>query len=123
MLKKNEDSLTNQFASSISREIQPWPSKADPAVGDEPSGDIDTRSPSDLYTIVVANSQHPPMMQLKSWNLAVPFREQRFSHTPSESIANHYTPTATELKIKNLARKRKSLHSERIGWQSTHIHK
>jgi len=44
-------------------------------------------------------------MQSKSWNLAVPFKEQRFSHTPSESIANNYTPTANDLKIKNLAQK------------------
>jgi len=34
--------------------------------------------------------------------LAVPFREQRYSHTPSESIANNYTPSANELKVKSL---------------------
>jgi hypothetical protein len=78
----------NPFSSSISREMQPWPTNCD--------------KPSDLYRLVVNNSQHPPLMQSKSWNLAVPFREQRFSHTPSESIANNYTPTANELKIKNL---------------------
>lgn len=44
-------------------------------------------------------------MQSKSWNLAVPFKEQRFSHTPSESIANNYTPTASDLKIRNLPQK------------------
>lgn len=68
--------------------MQPWPKNFD--------------KPSELYKLVVNNSQHPPLMQSKSWNLAVPFREQRFSHTPSESIANNYTPTANELKIKNL---------------------
>jgi hypothetical protein len=70
--------------------MQPWPNNFD--------------KPSDLYKLVVNNSQHPPLMQSKSWNLAVPFREQRFSHTPSESIANNYTPTANDLKIKTLNR-------------------
>jgi len=70
--------------------MQPWPTNFD--------------KPSDLYKLVVNNSQHPPLMQSKSWNLAVPFREQRFSHTPSESIANNYTPTANDLKIQNLNR-------------------
>jgi dynein heavy chain len=46
-------------------------------------------------------------MQNKSWNLAVPFKEQRHHHTPSESIANNYTPTATSLKIKTLPNKRR----------------
>jgi hypothetical protein len=76
------------FASSVSRELQPWPSNF--------------QKPSDLYKLVVNNSKHPPLMQSKSWNLAVPFREQRYSHTPSESIANNYTPSANELKLKTL---------------------
>lgn len=78
----------NKFASSISRELQPWPSNF--------------QTPSDLYKLVVNNSKHPPLMQPRSWNLAVPFREQRYSHTPSESIANNYTPSANELKVKSL---------------------
>lgn len=41
-------------------------------------------------------------MQNKSWNLAVPYKEQKFFHTPSESIANNYTPSANKLKIRNL---------------------
>jgi dynein heavy chain len=45
-------------------------------------------------------------MQFRSWNLAVPYREQRFAHTPSESIANNYTPTAAELKLKLLPAKK-----------------
>lgn len=45
-------------------------------------------------------------MQSRSWNLAVPYREQRFAHTPSESIANNYTPTASELKLKLLPAKK-----------------
>ena len=73
--------------------MQPWPRNF--------------QKPSDLYQVVVNHSQHPPLMQTKSWNLAVPFKEQRFYHTPSESIANNYTPTATNLKIKNLPNKRR----------------
>lgn len=90
-----------KFASSISRELQPWPS--------------DVNKPSELYKLVQTNSQHPPLMQTKSWNLAVPFREQRYSHTPSESIANNYSPNAIDLKIKNLPAKKfkklKTTHS------------
>jgi len=82
------DNETNKFASSVSRELQAWPSNF--------------QKPSDLYKLVVNNSKHPPLMQPKSWNLAVPFREQRYSHTPSESIANNYTPSANELKVKSL---------------------
>ena len=82
------DKDTNKFASSVSRELQPWPSNF--------------QKPSDLYKLVVNNSQHPPLMQPKSWNLAVPFREQRYSHTPSESIANNYTPSANDLKVKRV---------------------
>lgn len=97
-LNKNEDEERNIFPSSISRELQPWPSNF--------------QSPSDLYKLVVNNSQHPPLMQSKSWNLAVPFCEQRYSHTPSESIANNYTPTANDLKIKNLPQKTKHKKSQ-----------
>lgn len=58
---------------------------------------------SDLYALVVSKNQYPQLMQAKSWNLAVPFVEQRFSHTPSESIANNFTPTANKLKIRHLS--------------------
>lgn len=44
-------------------------------------------------------------MQSKSWNIAVPFKEQRFYHTPSESIANNYTPSASHLKIRRLPKR------------------
>jgi dynein heavy chain len=76
----------------VSREIQAWPSNFD--------------KPSELYRKVVQNGQHPPLMQFRSWNLAVPYKEQRFAHTPSESIANNYTPTAAELKLKLLPAKK-----------------
>ena len=47
-------------------------------------------------------------MKLSSWTRAAPFKEERHHRSPSESIANNYTPTASNLKLKNL-RKRKSL--------------
>lgn len=85
---ENCESELNKYASSTSRELQPWPNSYD--------------QPSELYKFVLNNSRHPPLMQTKSWNLAVPFIEQKYSHTPSESIANNYTPSAKNLKIKNL---------------------
>lgn len=89
----DEHSFNSKFSSSVSRELQPWPSNFD--------------KPSELYKLVLTNSQHPPLMMSNSWNLAVPFKEQRYSHTPSESIANNYTPSANDLKIKNLAQQNK----------------
>lgn len=41
-------------------------------------------------------------MKGTSWTLAAPFKEQKYHRTPSESIANNYTPTASDLKMKDL---------------------
>lgn len=41
-------------------------------------------------------------MKSTSWTLAAPFKEQKYDRTPSESIANVYTPTASNLKLKDL---------------------
>ncbi|KAH3867058.1 hypothetical protein DPMN_030183 [Dreissena polymorpha] len=41
-------------------------------------------------------------MKGTSWTLAAPFKEQKFHRTPSESIANNYTPSASDLKMKDL---------------------
>ncbi|WAQ96862.1 DYH3-like protein [Mya arenaria] len=60
------------------------------------------KEPSDLYKIVLRNSEHPPIMKGTSWTLAAPFKEQKFHRTPSESIANNYTPSACDLKMKDL---------------------
>jgi hypothetical protein len=87
---KNEEIV--KYTSSNSRELQTWPSSFE--------------KPSDLYRKVVVNSHHPPLMQFRSWNLAVPYKEQQYAHTPSESIANNYTPTASELKLKFLSHKK-----------------
>ncbi|KAK3579501.1 hypothetical protein CHS0354_028323 [Potamilus streckersoni] len=61
-----------------------------------------TKEPSELYKIVLRNSEHPPIMKNTSWTLAAPFKEEKYHRTPSESIANNYTPTARNLKLKDL---------------------
>ena len=43
-------------------------------------------------------------MKSTSWTLAAPFKEQKFDRTPSESIANVYTPSASDLKMKEIAK-------------------
>ncbi|XP_033740540.1 dynein heavy chain 3, axonemal-like isoform X1 [Pecten maximus] len=60
------------------------------------------KEPSDLYKIVLRNSEHPPIMKGTSWTLAAPYKEQKYHRTPSESIANNYTPTASDLKLRDL---------------------
>lgn len=54
--------------------------------------------------IVVKHSEHPPLMKGTSWTLAAPYKEQRHHRTPSESIANNYTPSAADLKLKELSK-------------------
>ncbi|XP_063446016.1 dynein axonemal heavy chain 3-like isoform X5 [Mytilus trossulus] len=61
-----------------------------------------SKEQSDLYKIVLRNSEHPPIMKGTSWTLAAPFKEERYHRTPSESIANNYTPSACDLKMKDL---------------------
>jgi len=59
---------------------------------------------SDLYKIVLKHSEHPPIMADSSWTRAVPFKEVAHHRTPSESIANNYTLSASGLKIRNLSK-------------------
>ena len=51
---------------------------------------------------MLRHSEHPPIMKGTSWTLAAPFKEQKYHRTPSESIANNYTPSASDLKIREL---------------------
>ena len=51
---------------------------------------------------MLKNLDNPPIMKRMSWTRAAPFKEERFHRTPSESIANNYTPSASNLKIRNL---------------------
>ncbi len=54
--------------------------------------------------IVLKHSEHPPLMKGTSWTLAAPYKEQKHHRTPSESIANNYTPSASDLKLKDLSK-------------------
>ncbi|GAB1599971.1 hypothetical protein Ahia01_000274600, partial [Argonauta hians] len=60
------------------------------------------QDPSCLFQTVIKNGIHPPIMDDVSWTLASPFKEQKHSHTPSDSIANNYSPTAQQLKLPKL---------------------
>ncbi|XP_012866608.1 PREDICTED: dynein heavy chain 3, axonemal [Dipodomys ordii] len=60
--------------------------------------------PSELYQTVMSHSFYPPLMQRTSWTLAVPFKEQDQHRGPSDSIANNYSLTAQDLKLKDLVK-------------------
>ncbi|XP_032303513.1 dynein heavy chain 3, axonemal isoform X3 [Coturnix japonica] len=53
---------------------------------------------------VLKNRGYPRLLQEASWTLAVPYKEQSYHRSPSDSIANNYSPTAQDLKLKNLHR-------------------
>ncbi|XP_056255668.1 dynein axonemal heavy chain 3 [Seriola aureovittata] len=65
--------------------------------------------PSELYQMVMRHSHYPPILQSNSWTLAIPFKEQHRHRTPSESIANNYSPRAQDLKITKLRQRRHTL--------------
>ena len=54
-------------------------------------------------------------MKDMSWTQAAPYKETMYHRTPSESIANNYTPTANELKMKNLIK----IHQSRPHTRAT----
>ncbi|XP_076154944.1 dynein axonemal heavy chain 3 [Alosa pseudoharengus] len=64
-----------------------------------------TEQPSELYQIVMRHSQHPPLLQASSWTQAAPFKELRHHRSPSDSIANNYSPSARHLRTSNLLRR------------------
>ena len=57
---------------------------------------------SDLYQIVNKHGRFPPIMKASSWTKAAPFKETPYHRSPSESIANNFTPSAQNLKIQSL---------------------
>lgn len=60
-----------------------------------------------LIQIVQKHAEHPPMMKnIGSWTQAAPFKEEKYHRTPTECIANNYTPSARNLRIQNLTKKR-----------------
>jgi len=59
-------------------------------------------------------------MKGTSWTLAAPFKEQKYHRTPSESIANNYTPSASDLKLKDLPKlQRPKTKSKKAGHSDT----
>uniref|UniRef100_A0A8D2J0P0 Uncharacterized protein n=1 Tax=Varanus komodoensis TaxID=61221 RepID=A0A8D2J0P0_VARKO len=54
------------------------------------------------FQLIQKSSYYPTLMQRASWTLAAPFKEQRYFRSPSNSIANNYTLTARDLKMKDL---------------------
>ncbi|CAM4521786.1 dynein axonemal heavy chain 3 [Lepidochelys kempii] len=89
LLRSQNNSVYNMSYSKGIPELPPLPAST-------------KTEPSELYQLVLKNSYYPPLMQRVSWTLAVPFKEQRYYRSPSDSIANNYTLTARDLKLKDL---------------------
>ncbi|CAL8305136.1 unnamed protein product [Lota lota] len=74
-----------------------------------------SEEPSDLYQGFLRRSEYPPIIQNPScWTLGAPYKEQHHHRTPSESIANNYSPRACELKMDHLPQRhcRKNLPAD-----------
>ncbi|XP_062999548.1 dynein axonemal heavy chain 3 [Elgaria multicarinata webbii] len=89
IVRAQNDSIYNMSHAKQIPELPPLPSLA--AV-----------DPSELYQLIQKSSYYPFLMQRASWMLAAPFKEQRYFRSPSNSIANNYTLTARDLKMKDL---------------------
>ncbi|XP_074961219.1 dynein axonemal heavy chain 3 [Phalacrocorax aristotelis] len=89
LLRSQNDSVYNMSHAKRLPELPPLPASASAA-------------PSELYQLVLKSSCYPPLMQQASWTLAAPFKEQSYYRSPSDSIANNYTLTARDLKLKNV---------------------
>ncbi|XP_014652701.1 PREDICTED: dynein heavy chain 3, axonemal-like [Ceratotherium simum simum] len=85
------DSIHHMSHSQKQPELPPLPASANEV-------------PSELYQTVMLHSFYPPLMQRTSWTLAAPFKEQHHHHGPSDSIANNYSLTAQDLKLKDLVK-------------------
>ncbi|XP_021267492.1 dynein heavy chain 3, axonemal isoform X1 [Numida meleagris] len=77
-------------------------SRAEPLPEVPPPPAAASAAPSELRELVLKSRCYPRLMQEASWTLAAPFKEQSYHRSPSDSIANNYTPTAQDLKLKNL---------------------
>ncbi|OPJ87550.1 dynein heavy chain 3, axonemal isoform A [Patagioenas fasciata monilis] len=89
LLRSQNDSVYNMSNAKRLSELPPLPASASAA-------------PSELYQLVLKSGCYPPLMQGASWTLAAPFKEQSHYRSPSDSIANNYTLTAQDLKLKNV---------------------
>lgn len=73
------------------------------------------------FQLLLQKSRYPPLMQESSWTLAAPFKEQHHYRNPSDSIANNYSLTARDLKLKNI-KKLKSFSMIELSQASLRIH-
>uniref|UniRef100_A0A8C5RLG6 Dynein heavy chain 3, axonemal n=1 Tax=Laticauda laticaudata TaxID=8630 RepID=A0A8C5RLG6_LATLA len=89
ILRSQTDSIYNMSHAKQIPELPPLPS-------------IAVSDPSQLYQMIQESSHYPTLMQRASWMLAVPLKEQCHFRMPSNSIANNYTLTARNLKMKDL---------------------
>ena len=64
--------------------------------------------------IVLQHSEYPPIMKSVSRTKAAPYKETAFHRTPSESIANNYSPQASKLNIKQLNRRRSGSSEKKL---------
>lgn len=72
------------------------------------------------FQIVNKHGEYPPIMKTSSWTKAAPYKETPFHRTPSESIANNFTPTAQELKIRTLNKLKGN--GKRVGKEESNQH-
>ncbi|CAI5792110.1 dynein heavy chain 3, axonemal [Podarcis lilfordi] len=87
--REQNDSIYNMSHAKQIPELPPLPGLA-------------AEDPSELYQMIQNSSFYPSLMQRASWTLAAPFKEQCHFRSPSNSIANNYTLTAQNLKMKDL---------------------
>lgn len=95
-------SLPSEVARAVVTDVHPAPAREACALsvrGAPHRAPVPARLPSQT---VMSHSFHPPLMQRTSWTLAAPFKEQQHHRGPSDSIANNYSLTAQDLKLKDL---------------------
>ena len=52
------------------------------------------------------DQQHyPPLLKRFSWTMAAPFKEERYHRAVSDSIANNYSPRASQLNLANISKR------------------
>ena len=103
-LEKVKDNNLAMFACSQARTLPALPALPNHA------------KETDLYQIITKHGRFPPLMKPSSWTKAAPFKETPYHRTPSESIANNFTPTAQDLKIAELGRFKSKRTDRKKRW-------
>eukprot|EP01135_Chromosphaera_perkinsii_P007265 Nk52_evm73s745 gene=Nk52_evmTU73s745 len=74
-----------------------------------------------FYSVIKHSNNYPPLLRKQAMTLASPYKEVKYHRSPSESIANNYTPTAADLRIESLPPVNNSnhkpvlLHRDKVG--------